>query len=351
MALLAWTAPKRAFAQAMNPTPERLIGQPAGLPPGQTCQSIAANPEIAIAAGSVPLALACRPDHAAFRNMVSELGFAIAPNAMHPAHTTGFGGLAISFEANYTKINQNGVTQTGTPYWKLGTRGPDNATINDNPDSLLQLYALKVQKGLPFGLELAGSIGHLAKTSLWVPGFDLHWSLLEGFRKGALGYIPDIAIGGGVRSLTGSSKFYLNVVGLDAQISKRFTLADSAVVTPYIGYQRLLVFGDSMILDATPNVDPLDQCGYAGNNEQTGQIQCRNKLSNGVDNNGDFANNFTFERVRVHRHRILFGAQYKYEFIVVGAQFLTDLLPPNEENPDLNSSRQWTLSLRGGVQF
>jgi hypothetical protein len=177
---------------------------------------------------------------------------------------------------------------------------------------------------------------------------------MEGFRTGPLGVLPDISIGSGVRTLMGTSKFHLTTVGIDAQVSKPIPVADSAQLTPYIGYQRLLIYGDSVIVDSTPNVDALNQCGYAGNDPQTGAPICKNKLQtpNGpVDNNGDFNNNITFERVRVQRHKGIAGINYRYEVLYLAGQFAIDLTPPSDENPGLSDTRQWTMSFEAGVFF
>jgi hypothetical protein len=354
-----------AGAGGMDPTPERLVLQPPGLPGGATCQTIAANPQSAVSAGLSPNQLACRPDNVAFQNMVSELGFAIAPTAFHPARTTGVGGFALSVEASYTKINADGFSKaadgTQTQYWHQGTQGSvdpntKNFSIkNNSPDSLLQVYSLKARKGLPFGFELAGALGTLANTSMWVTGADIRWALMEGFRTGPLGMLPDVAVGGGVRTLVGTSKFHLTTVGIDAQLSKPVTLADSAILTPYVGYQRLIIFGDSVVVDTTPNVDPLQQCGFQGNDPSTGAPVCKNKLNapggGQVDNNSDFNNNVTFDKVRTHRHRGIVGVNYRYEILYLATQFLIDLTPPSDENPGLSDSRQWTFSLEAGVFF
>ena len=351
-----------ASAAGMDPTPERLVLQPPGLPPNSTCQTIAADPESAIRAGiAKPGDLSCRPDNQAYRNMIAELGFAIAPTAFHPARTTGLSGFAITFETSFTKINSNAVSTatdgTKTQYWHAGTQGsvdPNTkqfSIINNSPDSLLQVYSLKARKGLPFGFELTGDLGYLANTSLWVTGADIKWAVLEGFRTGALGYLPDIAVGGGVRTLAGSEKFYLTTVGIDAQISKPFALADSAVLTPYVGYQRLLIYGDSTVVNSSPNVDALQQCGYQGNDPVTGAPICKNKLSNGADNNGAFNNNITFNPVRVQRNRGIVGLAYRYEILYLAGQFLMDLTPPGAENNDLVGDRQWTMSFEAGVFF
>lgn len=355
------TSARSASAGDMDPTPERLVNQPANLPAGQTCQSVAQNPGALVTAGLRPLDLACRPNNLAFANMISELGFAIAPTSFYPARTTGIGGFQISLEASYTPVSSdrsvaatNGQQQQ---YWHLGTRGPqDPATkrfsiVNTSPDSILQVYALKARKGLPFGFELAGSLGFVSNTTLWVGGGDLRWSMLEGFRTGPLGYLPDIAFGAGIRTVTGTSRFYLTAIGLDARISKPFTLVDSSQLIPSLGFQRLIIIGDSNVVDSTPSVDALAQCGYSGLDPVSGAPVCRNKLPNGADASSDFANTFTFERVRVHRNRGMVGLNYRYDFMWLGSQFAFDISEPSEENPQLVGKRQWTLSFEGGVHF
>jgi hypothetical protein len=354
------SAPAVARADAMDPTPERLVAQPANLPANQTCQSVAANPGAFVSAGLRPQDFPCSPDNASFKNMVSELGFAIAPNAFYPARTTGIGGFAVSIEASYTRISPDRTADaTGgkSPYWHLGTQGAQDPSTkqysvsNPAPDSLLQIYALKARKGLPLGFEIAGSLGTIASTSLWVAGGDLRWSLMEGFRSGALGLLPDVSIGGGVRTLTGTQKFSLTTVAFDVKMSKPITLQDSAQLIPSIGYQRVVIFGDSNVVDSTPSVDALQACGYDGPDPSTGAPRCRNKLPNGTDNSSDLANSFTFEKVRVHRHRGLASVNYRYEHIWLGSQIAFDITEPKDENPFLVGSRQWTLSFEAGAAF
>jgi len=267
-----------AAAGDMDPTPERFIVQPSNIPGGAfTCQQVAVDPELVLRGGfGPPTQYPCRPNNAAFRNLVGELGFAIAPPLVRPARSTGFGGFVLSLDVTMTSINANAATADGTKYWEQGTRGPVDSsskafgTRNPSPDSLLALYSLRARKGLPFGFELGTSMGHLANTSMFAIGGDLHWSLLEGFRTGALGFMPDIAVGGGVRTLVGSSKLYLTTASVDVIVSKAITLADSGRLSPFVGYQRLMIFGNSSIVDLTPNVDPLTQCGFVGPHPETG---------------------------------------------------------------------------------
>lgn len=372
-----------AFAAGMDPTPERLYLEPSGLPPGVTCQGVAQNPEQVLhppfPAGALPNSYPCMPNNISWANMMSELGMAIAPPAFHPARTTGLGGFALSFQASYTHINANASDQTGTQYWHQGTQGavdPNThqySVTNTNPDSILQVYTLNARKGLAYGLEINGALGYVANTSLWVGGADIHWSLLEGFRTGVFGYLPDVAIGGGVRTLGGSPKFFLTTVGVDAQVSKPFTLSDSAVLTPYVGIQRVIIFANSTVVNLAPNVDPVAACGYEGTNVPgntavpaggvgglyDGSPVCKNKLSNGAPNNSAFNNLTTFNKAVVDRWRGIVGVDYRFEILYLAAQFATDVTNPDAENANLIgtsgsngwNAKQWTLSLEAGVFF
>ena len=350
------------------------------------------NPKVAIAAASLGIALAtarpamagnmditperlancgvmgCTPNNIAWANLMSELGMAIAPTAFHSARTTGFGGFALSFESSFTHVNAD-ASAGGTQYWHFGTAGPVDpnshafSVRNDNPDSLLGVYSLKARKGLPFGFEIAGDLGFLANTSLWVGGADVRWAVLEGYRTGILGYFPDIAIGGGVRTLGGSPKFFLTTVGLDAQISKPIAIDDSAVLTPYVGAQRVIIFADSSVVDLTPGVDPLN-CGYLGpnvpgnKNVTPGVVQAKGLTQNDgmpvcANSSADFENDTTFRRARIHRWRWMAGLNYKFEVLYLAAQFAMDLTNPDAENGviGVDGSKQWTTSFEAGVSF
>jgi hypothetical protein len=364
----------------MDPVPDRLwLDNPLLAGTGYTCQDVARNPNVVLGgkfpAGATPNQFPCLPNNVAWANLMSELGYAIAPPAFHPARTTGFGGFALSLEATFAHINADARDSTGTQYWHTGTRGDVNpntnafSSFNRFPDSILQIYTLKARKGLPFGLEIAGALGYIANTSLWLGGGDIHWAVLEGYRTGVLGYLPDVAIGGGVRTVGGSPTFFLTTVGIDGQVSKPIALADSAVVTPYLGVQRLIIFADSTVVNLTPGVDPLQQCGYQGPNvpsnpnvpmgpngplnPATGGALCQNKLANGATNNGDFNNLVTFEKARIHRWRGIAGVTYKYEILYLAGQLATDIEDPSTENANLgiSGSRQWTLSFEAGVSF
>jgi len=306
----------------------------------------------------------CAPDHVAFKKLINQWGFAFAPTAMHSARTTGFGGFHLAIEADFTKID------SGADYWKNGTRGkvdPNSkkASIrNTSPPDVLQLYSLKIRKSFGFGLELTGQVGFMPKTSIVSGGADVRLSLLEGFRSGLPGVLPDIAVGGGVRTITGTPQFQLTVAGLDVQISKPLPVADSSIITPYVGYQYVWIFGDSGLVDLTPATDPVGYCNYAGPNlpgnqdpsKPTGQFDGQPVCNGGSPL--DFNNNTVFKKVRLERQRLVLGLNYRYEMIAFGGQFITDIVDPEDaQNSDQDKEdlkgvpRQWTISLEAGAMF
>jgi len=299
----------------------------------------------------------CRPDDVAFKRLVNQFGAALAPTAMHSARTTGYGGFELSLEGSFTSLDD------GADYMQQGTRGSIDPSTNrrsirnNGPDAMAQVYYLKARKGFPFGLEIAALIGTMSHTSFSILGSDIRLSILEGFRQGALGVIPDIAVGGGIRTVTGSPQLQLTTATFDTQISKPLPIADASVLTPYIGYQHLWIFGDSGLIDTTPNTDPVGLCGYQGPNvpgtpgseePYDGQPVCDGGTPL------DFNNTFVFDAVRLQRQRIIVGANYRFEMVVFGLQYLTDLQDPSSASGDDDLDgvpKQYTFSVQLGAMF
>jgi hypothetical protein len=312
---------------------------------------------------------------------VNQWGFALAPTAMHTARTVGFGGFHFSLEAAYSKIDSS------ADYWKLGSRGDRDpasnrgAPFNNDVPGLIQQYSARVRKGLGFGFEIAGQVGFVPNSSMFIGGADVRFALLEGFRTGALGILPDLAVGGGVRTTTGTPALQLTTVGLDVQLSKPLPLADQSVLSPRIGYQYVWIYGNSGVTDTTPATDALGYCGFNGTNVP-GNPDPRKSSADGqpVCAGGqptDFNNNVVFSDVRLQRHRMIFGADYRYEFVSFGVQFITDIVDPSAAQSGSDTTvvyvrdasnrvverrmtekeilegipRQWSLVFQAGAQF
>ncbi|MCC6556217.1 MAG: hypothetical protein IT372_24925 [Polyangiaceae bacterium] len=346
-----------AAADTMDPALARLVSDESCRLPGSD-KGLYYNPASGYAR--------CQTDDAAFAKLIAQYGAAVAPTAMHSARTTGYGGFEIAIEADFTKIDSS------AEYWKLGTQGPqdpsskDFSIINQSPNDMLQHYALKVRKGLPLGFELTSMVGFLADTNIVTAGADVRLSVFEGFRTGIPAIFPELAAGGSVRTITGTEEFQLTVVGVDAQLSKPLPIAGTVVLTPYVGYQWLRIFGDSGLIDLTPNTDAVDYCGFQGMNtpatpdpvkgDQDGQPVCRGGTS------ADFNNTVVFDAVRLSRHRLDFGAQLRFQMIKLGAHFVTDIVGVADANKGADYEidgvnkfegvdKQWTLAFDLGAVF
>jgi hypothetical protein len=322
----------------------------------------------------------CTADRAQYTKLVSQLGFALAPNPVHAARTNGLAGFDISLVAALTDIDN------AAEYWQRGTRGGGGTAWvgpgNTEPSSYLQLYSLEIRKGFGFGIEAAGSAGVMPSTGIVSFGADLRVALLEGMRHGVWRYLPDTSVGAALRRATGLGELSLGTFALDGRVSHPFVFPSGFIVTPWLGYQWLRIAADSEQVDLTPGMSALASCGYVGNNtpgtlgsaEAEGALPASGAPESAVDGSAlcrgsalDLANSASFGEVVVHRQRILLGASYRREVFQIGAQLVTDLVRPDAAQPDdavaralrcdtsgatcQPSPRQWTVLLELGASF
>jgi len=321
----------------------------------------------------------CVPDIVAFKRLVNQWGFALAPTAMHTARTTGFGGFQFSIEAVYTKID------SGADYWKLGSQGDRDPTsdrgaaYNASPPGVIQTYSLRIRKAFGFGLEASTQVGYVPSSTILTGGADLRMALLEGFRTGVAAIFPDVSVGAGVRTITGTEQLQLTTVGLDVQLSKPLPLSGQMVLSPWIGYQYVWIFGDSGLIDTTPATDAVGYCqskgpNVPGNGDPTKNVYDGQPVCAKNGSPIDFNNNVVFSpAARLERQRIMFGLDYRYEMITFGAEFITDLIAPadaqagdssfevpgpngkvtvkNDKDALAGVPRQWSMVLQLGVLF
>jgi hypothetical protein len=285
----------------------------------------------------------------------TEFAMALAPTGMHPARTTGYGGVELAFFTQFTTISAD------QSYWQKGTEGAVTASnnypaSNPSPDSLLALFGLTARKGLPYGFELQGSIAYVNHTQLSVLGGGIRWSPFEGFRP----YV-DLSVGGYVNTMAGTNKMHITVPSVEAHLSRSFTIARNVMIQPYFGWQMLWLFVDSGVVDLTPLTDPLVGCGArpptpaeisAGN---TGQIQCNLDVNQRLDLN----NNHVFMQIHgVSRMRLLGGVHVRYENAFLLAHIMGDIVNPDQGTTDpviqsyyWGMPKQVTIGLEGGVTW
>lgn len=341
---IAWAAaatvhvfPARLSADVLDPALERLSLNSASRAPGGVD---ACSDEAGRTTGT-----ACVRDQVAFTRLVNQWGFAFAPNAISSSRPNGPGNFELSLSGQFTRIDQ------GAEYWQLGTKGSGRSAgtrgpVSDDLPPLVELYALNARKGVGFGLELQGAVGFLRKSHLLSYGMDARISCFDWLRSPAWpDAIPDLKLGGGVRTVTGAAELRLMTAAADVQLTRAFTVAGSSVVRTWLGYQYLWILATSREVDLTPGTDPLGYCNYTGENvpgnwDETKTTADGEPLYDGqpvcLDGSGvDFENTTRFDAVRLERQRLLVGANYRHEMVLVGLEFITDLLLP--ENSQVGS--------------
>jgi hypothetical protein len=208
-----------------------------------------------------------------FRQLVTELGVAIAPHFTSPAETTGFLGFEVGFATSITNIHQD------ADYWRFARRTDESA------DTVLAMTTLHIRKGLPLFFEIGGNASWIANSEMWALGLEVKWALNEGFY-----YIPDVALRGSVNVLVGARDLTLVTSGFDLSLSKAFAVGGAATLTPYAGYNFLVISASSHVLDPTP-MEALD-----------------------------IENNFVFSNETLWTHRVFVGLRLKTYFVtLVGA--------------------------------
>lgn len=361
--VLALGASRAANARPMDPALSRLVVDPG-------CTSTPAP--------------ACLPDRAAYYKLISQWGFAIAPQPLHAARTTGLAGFNVALLAALTGIDDT------ADYWRRGTEGEGQVAAqavpgNPDPSAYLQLYSLEIRKGFGFGIEAAASVGVMPDTSLVAWGAELRVAVLEGMRRGVWRFLPDTSLGVALRQATGLGELALGTLALDARFSKPLVSPSGFVLTPFLGYQWLGIAADSTQVDLTPGIDALASCGFVGSNVPSGAPDALAGESSAGEssalaaspfdgsplcrtgNAADFANSVSFGDANVQRQRVLLGVSYRQELLELGAELITDLLRPDAAQPDgavrralrcdaagancRPTPRQWSLVLQVGTVF
>jgi hypothetical protein len=289
----------------------------------------------------------CNADNTLFTNLVNELAGALAPGLLAPASTIGYNRTYIAYEASITNINNNPGYLGGDTvgHWARGTEGaaPSAVSVETGtqryrtrvPDVLF-VSRLHMRHGLPFGFELGVQGSYLHESSLVAMGLDIKWSLWEGFRRG-IGFLPDFAVRGSVNTLVGNQQLYLTVVGIDAVLSKNIAIAGTFNITPYLGGQALIVFGDSTVIDGTPRRSGYQECSRRRTefvtDPMTGvtrsNLVCDAGSGTPMGADSDSFNDLVFTPTRLVRARGLGGMRIKYGVFQFTAEFIMDILAPS----------------------
>ncbi len=207
------------------------------------------------------------PDIEAFKAISRDLAVIFGPKFLSPAETLGQAGFDVGLEFSFTNVDPNSA------HWRALEGGEDAAQG-------FVTGQLHVRKGLPFSLEIGGTLMHLFQSEMFALGTEAKFSLNEGFF-----YLPDIAVRGTFNTILGSSDLNLFNAGVDVSISKSFGVVGVVNITPYAGYNYLTVISSSRLLDVTPE-DPTPPTI----NEDTGELEFQPEFVFGTET--QFINRF-----------------------------------------------------------
>ena len=153
-----------------------------------------------------------------FRTLSEDLGAALSYKPVTPAAPLGTTGFDRGIEVTQTDISRSA---------QILSKASGNSSVN----SKLYVPKLHIDKGLPFGIDVAAFYSKVPSTNISLYGGELRYAILDGGLA-----MPAVAIRGSFTKLSGVDQLSLNTKGLDISISKGF-----AMFTPYAGIGQVWV--------------------------------------------------------------------------------------------------------------
>jgi hypothetical protein len=158
-----------------------------------------------------------------FRALSEDLSAAVSYKPLVPAEGLGIVGFDIGLSVGGTKLAHRDTFE----------RAAGGASV----PAVLPMAAVRVHKGLPFGIDLGASLSALPGTNIRNVGGELRWAFIEG---GTV--TPAVAVRAAVSSLQGVDQLKLNTRSLDLSISKGFLM-----FTPYAGVGQVWTTSEATI--------------------------------------------------------------------------------------------------------
>jgi hypothetical protein len=224
------------------------------------------------------------------RALASQLGVVLAPHLLSPADTLGYAGFQFDVDVSQTTVD---IKQ---PYWRVLAGSPDPSGMNRvaHGAGALRTVGVFARKGLPL-FELGGGAVHLVDSTIWTAQAYGKLGIHEGYHQLP---IPSVAVRGAVSRMMNQRELDLTIASFDVVVSKHFGIAGTWQLDPFVGWNLLLIFPRSEVIDATPEIDPLRE-----------------------GNQMDASNNFVFkDQAEIYRNRLLIGAKARYSIVQLTAE-------------------------------
>lgn len=265
-----------------------------------------------------------------FDALALELAEGFAPNITYPAETLGWSGFFMGLEATLTTIDSEAMQwRCGVEATGQGGDGGGNGVCDtwDLADGVLFVPAVHVRKGLPYSLELGFQIQYMSNSELVGIGGEIRWSPFEGFREGWAGYLPDVSIAFTGNYVMGSSELALGQLGGLVSLSYPFTISGQVILTPYLGYQFMIVGADheqvynSAYINDTQDFVSEYRCAQNPGDPPESFVDCDPYL----DFHNGRSRNFGQDISTLRYHRLFVGARLIWEHLAITPQFAVTL--------------------------
>lgn len=165
-----------------------------------------------------------------FRIFANQLGAAISSADFSPPETLGHSGFNFALGYSVAKVGD--------------TRAQSWPRAGTPPSDALLMPSVIMRKGLPFSFELGTRFTYLTYSRMAAATLEVKWALNEGFL-----YLPDLGVRGHGTRLLGTREFGLTTAGVDVGIGKQFAIGGMFTLTPYAGWDFLLVSCISGVVD------------------------------------------------------------------------------------------------------
>lgn len=183
-----------------------------------------------------------------FRALTSELGVVLAPRLLSPADTLGFGGFQFTADVGFTSIDASGS------HWRARAGSSQPTGTGPHGGSIMPTVGVFARKGMWFpvpSFEIGGGMVQLLGSRMVTGQVYAKLALHEGYHDLPL---PSLAVRGSASRMMGESDLDLTVASVDVSAGKKIGVGGTFNLTPYGGYNLLIIIPRSELIDKTPHI-------------------------------------------------------------------------------------------------
>lgn len=164
-----------------------------------------------------------------YRLLALHLGLGLTSFVLDDATTGGFAGFGVSLDTGATAIRHPMDAVAAAPPPDLSPPLTVWPVRGEDP-SRLWVSSLRVQKSLPFSFLVGGRLIYVNQSQMAAAQAEIKWAIQESYVPP---WLPDFALRGAFTHLYGQRDLRLEVIDVDAIVSRRFAVAGAGRLAPY----------------------------------------------------------------------------------------------------------------------